>query len=445
MHAWSFISLPQVTLPSELNPLSRLTNDEWVSVLRLSSKWGFSSVSNLAVRAVEQAATDVTKIELSRKYGVGERLLDAFEAVCRRPQPLSVEEGERLDVKDIICITAAREAICSRGSLLRGNQLRELLSSFLEYGDVPSFTNGHSNNEVPTDMSAEAATSPSSTSVGRLPFTRAPSPPPTYTDAHVDNTTNGDADNSSGASSIEANLQPSEADESNLRRIPRFLAQLSQHRSAMPHQSVLTVVRQAHAPSVVMDRVVRRVLADAIDAWSGCAEPAPSFSADPQRHVNLFKELSEIAGKMNIHAIPIPIGEQARGVKAFDSCLFNQCLIAVDDWRALLPPRNSIVAPRADIDRVIPATTYIAQLVDQKIVADKVFDSCWMAMIAALTHLDAPLATKLRKFTKGVGRIIYTTSACLLIDDFFNKLERCLETPEDPALRYDIQVSQLAP
>jgi hypothetical protein len=275
---------------------------------------------------------------------------------------------------------------------------------------------------------------------------RTASPPPTYTADGENHTANSTASPELPSSNVP--MEPSNSDQDNLRRVPRLLSQLSQHDSKAIHEAIVSVVRRADVQLPTLEKVARRVLADAIDAWSGCASPTPAYGADRQRHINLFKSLSEVISKVNTASTiapqisnPVHI-EQGEDCYAFTTCLLTQCLYAVDDWKALLSPRASIFAPRADIDRVIPATTYIGQLVERSLVPEVVFDTCWKAMIAALDHLDVPLATNLRKFLKAAGRTIYTSSACLLIDDFYCKLELHSEEPEDAALRYDVQVRQ---
>ena len=50
------------------------------------------------------------KIVLGRRYGISEWLPGAYEAVCTRENPLTVEEGMKLGVEDIIKISTARQA-----------------------------------------------------------------------------------------------------------------------------------------------------------------------------------------------------------------------------------------------------------------------------------------------------------------------------------------------
>lgn len=55
-------------------------------------------------------AIPVDKIVLGRRYGISDWLPGAYEAVCTRADPLTVEEGMKLGVEDIINISAARQA-----------------------------------------------------------------------------------------------------------------------------------------------------------------------------------------------------------------------------------------------------------------------------------------------------------------------------------------------
>lgn len=98
---------------SEYGKFLASTLDEWASILHLSSKWGFGAIRALAVREVFALASPVDKIVLGRKYTMHDWLFDALVEVCERPEPLTLEEGRRLGMDDVIRIYRARQTLAS--------------------------------------------------------------------------------------------------------------------------------------------------------------------------------------------------------------------------------------------------------------------------------------------------------------------------------------------
>ncbi|KAF7979223.1 hypothetical protein HWV62_43178 [Athelia sp. TMB] len=85
------------------------TTQQWASILLLADKWGFESIRLLAIDCLATAAP-VDKIVLGRRYRIAAWLPGAYNAVCTREAPLTVEEGIRLGVEDVVRIAAARQA-----------------------------------------------------------------------------------------------------------------------------------------------------------------------------------------------------------------------------------------------------------------------------------------------------------------------------------------------
>ncbi|KZP22520.1 hypothetical protein FIBSPDRAFT_859569 [Athelia psychrophila] len=84
--------------------------DEFLAILYpTSAKWGFESIQLLAIDKLTATAIPVDKIVLGRRYGISDWLPGAYEAVCTRADPLTVEEGMKLGVEDIIRISAVRQ------------------------------------------------------------------------------------------------------------------------------------------------------------------------------------------------------------------------------------------------------------------------------------------------------------------------------------------------
>lgn len=85
------------------------TVDEWTAILGVAAKWNFKSIRALAIRQLDSIASPVDKIVLGRKYEIVDWLSDAYKAVCMREDALSIEEGVRLGMEEVIKISALRQ------------------------------------------------------------------------------------------------------------------------------------------------------------------------------------------------------------------------------------------------------------------------------------------------------------------------------------------------
>jgi hypothetical protein len=85
--------------------------DKWVSVLRLATRWNFPSFRALALEKLESVEPSVDKLVLAHELNVTDWLLPSYVALCLRPEPLTLEEAERLRMADVVLIFTAREAL----------------------------------------------------------------------------------------------------------------------------------------------------------------------------------------------------------------------------------------------------------------------------------------------------------------------------------------------
>ncbi|KZP08362.1 hypothetical protein FIBSPDRAFT_703036, partial [Athelia psychrophila] len=98
-----------ILYPTDFRRPTEKTTAQWTSVLHLAAKWGFESIQLLAIDNLTATAIPVDKIVLGRRYGISDWLSGAYEAVCTRADPLTIEEGMKLGVEDIIRVSAARQ------------------------------------------------------------------------------------------------------------------------------------------------------------------------------------------------------------------------------------------------------------------------------------------------------------------------------------------------
>ncbi|KZP29665.1 hypothetical protein FIBSPDRAFT_727201, partial [Athelia psychrophila] len=85
------------------------TVEEWSGILYIADKWSFLSIRMLAIAQIAPIASAIDKIVFGRLYGINEWLTSAYHAVCIRLDALSLEEGRRLGVEDVIRINAIRQ------------------------------------------------------------------------------------------------------------------------------------------------------------------------------------------------------------------------------------------------------------------------------------------------------------------------------------------------
>jgi hypothetical protein len=83
--------------------------DEWTSILKLAVKWNFQSIEVVAVKQLGPITSPIDKIVLGRTYNIVEWLPTAYGDICRRKDALTLEEGMRLGMEDVIKITTMRQ------------------------------------------------------------------------------------------------------------------------------------------------------------------------------------------------------------------------------------------------------------------------------------------------------------------------------------------------
>lgn len=83
----------------------------WASVLHLASEWNFPSIRELAIQSFTPSASDVDKVVLGHRYRFEEWLLPGYTGLVERKEPLTLAEGTRLGIEDVVSINKARENI----------------------------------------------------------------------------------------------------------------------------------------------------------------------------------------------------------------------------------------------------------------------------------------------------------------------------------------------
>lgn len=84
--------------------------EELSSILDLSTRWGFATIRELAIRRLNPP-TPHQRLILGRKYGVDHWIPIALQELCERPQPLTPDEARLMDVEDVVLVGSVREKV----------------------------------------------------------------------------------------------------------------------------------------------------------------------------------------------------------------------------------------------------------------------------------------------------------------------------------------------
>lgn len=94
---------------SDFRQPMKKTTDQWLSILYLAEKWGFENITLLVIDNLIVHATTIDKTVIDHRHGLTKWLPAAYEALCNRIDPLTVEEGARLGMEDAMRILAERQ------------------------------------------------------------------------------------------------------------------------------------------------------------------------------------------------------------------------------------------------------------------------------------------------------------------------------------------------
>ncbi|TRM60569.1 hypothetical protein BD626DRAFT_407403, partial [Schizophyllum amplum] len=121
-----FDRLLSLMYPDELATCPLTTPAEWISVLRLTTRWSFVALRKRAVEEVGRIGSAIDKMCAAREFGTSLRangdihdeidkilqswLLPAFTEICTAPaSALSDEDAERLGLKTFASVVRIRE------------------------------------------------------------------------------------------------------------------------------------------------------------------------------------------------------------------------------------------------------------------------------------------------------------------------------------------------
>jgi hypothetical protein len=143
------------------NALERHTFEEWSAILDLSTRWGFTSIRNLAIRCTKPR-DPLKKLLLARKNKIDMWIQPALLELCLRPEPLSVEEARLMDFEDVILVGSVRQTARSSTLTVDGTGIMNCIQAWQSREPRSSTlpVTGPSSIPVPFDGPATADTQP---------------------------------------------------------------------------------------------------------------------------------------------------------------------------------------------------------------------------------------------------------------------------------------------
>jgi hypothetical protein len=103
---------PQFSLLRDFDALEEPSYEELLSILDLSTRWGFTSIRKMAIRRLKPP-TPLQRLILGRKYAIEDWTLLALQDLCERPLPLAFDEASLMTIEDVILVGSVRESVRS--------------------------------------------------------------------------------------------------------------------------------------------------------------------------------------------------------------------------------------------------------------------------------------------------------------------------------------------
>ncbi len=111
------------------NTLEERSFEEWSFVLDLSTRWGFTSFRDLAIRCIKPP-DPLKKLLLARKHAVEKWTLPALLEICSRSEPLSLEEARLMDYEDVMLVGSVRQAVRSSALTFNRAEIRNCIQKW---------------------------------------------------------------------------------------------------------------------------------------------------------------------------------------------------------------------------------------------------------------------------------------------------------------------------
>ena len=111
------------------NAIEERSFEEWSSILHLSTRWGFTSIRDLAIRCAKPPSP-LHQLLLARKYAIEQWINPAFLGLCERPEPLNLDEARVMDFEDVVLVGSIRQTIRSPALKVKGAEIRDCIQAW---------------------------------------------------------------------------------------------------------------------------------------------------------------------------------------------------------------------------------------------------------------------------------------------------------------------------
>ncbi|EPS96609.1 hypothetical protein FOMPIDRAFT_114286 [Fomitopsis schrenkii] len=112
---FQFESFLSCIYPSRIWKLDGMPFESWASVLQFSAKWQFDAIRDIATEHLRDVRTDAPtlarQIALAKTQRLDSWYQEACLKMCERGLPLTEEEAELLDKKEIVWISTIRQFV----------------------------------------------------------------------------------------------------------------------------------------------------------------------------------------------------------------------------------------------------------------------------------------------------------------------------------------------
>ncbi|TFK64834.1 hypothetical protein BDN72DRAFT_924091 [Pluteus cervinus] len=94
-----------ILFPTEYGQYDATSFDEWASILKVAHNWEFESIVKLALEKIEPLSSPVDKVVLGKTYNIPEWATGARVLLCRREEPITLEEASRMGMEEVVNIS----------------------------------------------------------------------------------------------------------------------------------------------------------------------------------------------------------------------------------------------------------------------------------------------------------------------------------------------------
>ncbi|KAJ2930149.1 hypothetical protein H1R20_g6957, partial [Candolleomyces eurysporus] len=129
-----FQSFLKAVYPMVIQGELELSEDEWLSVLKLSTKWFFNGLRKMAIERLEHFnLNSIEKVQLGKEHFVEEWLLAGYRELAMRYEPITVEEALMIGLQEAIQLNPIRE------QWIRQDQFQVLTETFINQSVQDTF------------------------------------------------------------------------------------------------------------------------------------------------------------------------------------------------------------------------------------------------------------------------------------------------------------------